>query len=104
MLEGVDAGIVTVAPIDLDSIVPHLFDVQHLERGREHLERSALRLRIIALLWLRSMRAGASGTGAFIAQVAELVGTVIPIRPILLDRLRFCHRYVFRLGFTFDQA
>jgi len=38
MFERVNAGIVAVAPVDLDGIVPYLFDVQHLECGREHLE------------------------------------------------------------------
>jgi len=89
MLEGVNAGVVTVAPIDLDGIVPHLLDVQHLERGREHLERVGLGLRIITLLGFSSMRAGAGGARTLIAQVAELVGTVMTILPIDLDALRF---------------
>jgi hypothetical protein len=43
MLERVNAGIVAIAPIDLDGIVPYLFDVQHLECGCEHLEGRGLR-------------------------------------------------------------
>ena len=89
MLEGVNTGIVTVAPIDLNSVVPDLFDVQHLERGLEQLERVGLGRGIVALLRRRAVRACASGTRAFIAQITEGILAMMAVLPIDLDAFGF---------------
>jgi len=89
MLERINAGIVAVAPIDLDGIVADLFDVQHLERGCEHLEGPGLGSGIFALLRGRAMRAGAGSTGTFVAQIAQLIPAVMAILPVDLNALGF---------------
>ena len=87
MLVGINTGIVSVAPIDLDRIVANLFDIQHLQRGREHLEGSSLGRGVVALLRSRAMRAGAGSARTFVAQIPEGVGTVMAVLPVDLNAL-----------------
>ena len=98
MIERIDPRIVPVAPVDADRVAAHLFHVQHLERGLEHRERALRLRRIIRLLRLRAVCAGATGAGAFVAQVSQRILAAMRVLPIDLDALGFLNRDVFGLG------
>ena len=89
MIVGINAGVVSIAPVDLDRVMSHLFDVQHLERRLEHLKWIRLGSRIVALLRRRPMRAGASRTGTFVAQITEGVPAMMAVLPVDLDAFGF---------------
>src|SRR5579863_7541761 len=103
MLVGVDPGVVAVAPVDTERVMAYFLDAQHLQSRLEHLEwiPRRRRLRIVTLLRVRAVSAGATGAGALVAEVAQRVFAVMPVFPIDLNALRFRNGDVFRIGLRF---
>src|ERR1700693_3300684 len=92
-----------VVPMDLDGVVAHRFDVQHLERWLVHLKRIAWRRRgIAALLWLGAVSAGAAGARTFVAQIGERVLAGMAVLPVDLNALGFGNGDMFGLGLGFN--
>src|SRR5579871_4978181 len=71
VIERVDPGSVTVAPVDPDGVGPDFFDVKHLQDGLIHGEQLACRGGVVGLLRFGPMRAGAGRARALIPQIAE---------------------------------
>src|ERR1700682_809609 len=91
----------TVAPFNSYRVVAHRFDVQHLERGLEHLKGSRGG-RIIALPRLGAVRPGAGGAGTLVPQVAQRILAVVTVLPVDLYSLRFRDRDVFGFRYGFN--
>src|SRR5947209_15865359 len=102
MIVRVDACVVAIAPENSDGVVAHLLHAVHLEGGLVHLKRVRL-LRVVALLWHRTMRSGAAGAGAFVAQIRDRVLTAMAVFPVDLDAFRFGDSDVFGIQHD-DQA
>ena len=96
IVERVDPRAVAVGPIYTYRVSAHRLDIQHLKRGRVHLERvRGLGRSIAGLLRRGSVRAGAGGAGTLVAQVAQFVIAMMAVFPIDLNALRFGNGDVF---------
>lgn len=67
----IDAGVVSVVPIDSYGVVANFFHMQHFNHGLVHLERILIRFGIVCFLGLSAVGTRTAGTGAFIAQIGK---------------------------------
>ena len=86
MIEGVDSGLMAVAPVDADSVTADRLNRIHFQGRLKHLERIRRigQLRLVHLRF-RSMSAGTRGAGTLLAQIDKSEFTMMPIRPIDLN-------------------
>lgn len=100
VIEGVNAGVVPVVPVNPDGVRADFLNGVHAKPGLEHLKgtggwrgRASFR-GIVRALRLSAVRAGARGTRALVPQQFVRVHAGVPVGPIDGDSARFRNRDV----------
>ena len=90
MVKGVDAGIMSVVPVNANCVRTYFFDVEHFEDRLVHLKGIfGSSGGIVAFLGLRAVRPRAGRAGALVAQIGKREFASMTVLPVDLDSLGF---------------